>query len=99
MKNLKSQEKKIKNALIKKATGYDADEIMEEYSVNEDGIQHLSKRRVSKKHFAPDISAIKLFLSYWNEHSLNELEKMSDEELIEERNKLIKLLEEKTSKK
>lgn len=43
---------KVESALFKRATGYDYDEVKEEY---EDG--ELSKRTVIKKHVAPDTTA------------------------------------------
>ncbi len=87
-------EKKIKKALIKRALGYDADEVVEEYSYDEEGIAKLSKKKVTKKHFAPDISAMKILLERYGNLSKEEIELMSDEELKAERNRLISLLEE-----
>ena len=77
-------EEKIKKALIKKAMGYDA---------KENGEQHLAKRKVSKKHYAPDITAIKLLIAYFSEQTIDELDKLSDDELMKERNRLLNLLE------
>jgi len=87
-----NNEKKIKSAIIKKATGYDADEITEEYVIDENGIQVLNKRKIIKKHYPPDISAVKIFLSYYGEKTLSELENMTDEELKAEKIRLINLL-------
>lgn len=87
-----NDEEKIKLALIKKATGYDADEITEEYAVNENGEEVLNKKKITKKHYPPDISAVKIFLSYYGEKTLSELENMSDEELRKEKERLINLL-------
>ena len=87
-------EKKLKKALIKRALGYDADEVVEEYSFDEDGKAKLSKKKVTKKHFAPDISAMKILLERYGNMSKEEIELMSDEELKAERIRLIKLLEE-----
>ena len=87
-------EKKLKKALIKRALGYDADEIVAEYSFDEDGKAKLSKKKITTKHFAPDISAMKIFLERYGNLSKEEIELMSDEELKAERIRLIKLLEE-----
>ncbi|MDD3397571.1 MAG: hypothetical protein PHR96_03425 [Clostridia bacterium] len=85
-------EEKIKLALIKKATGYDADEITEEYTVNENGEEILNKKKITKKHYPPDISAVKIFLSFYGGKTLSELENMTDEELKTEKERLINLL-------
>lgn len=87
-------EKKLKKAIIKRALGYDADEVVEEYSYDEEGKPKLSKKRVTRKHYAPDISAMKILIERYGNLSREEIELMSDEELRAERNRLIKLLEE-----
>ena len=87
-------EKKLKKAIIKRALGYDADEVVEEYSYDEEGKPKLSKKRVTKKHYAPDISAMKILIERYGNLSREEIELMSDEELRAERNRLKKLLEE-----
>ena len=87
-------EKKLKKALIKRAIGYDADEVVEEYSYDDEGTPKLSKKKVTKKHYAPDISAMKILIERYGNLSKEEIELMSDEELKEERNRLIRLLEE-----
>ena len=87
-------EKKLKEALIKRALGYDADEVVEEYSYGEDGTPKLSKKKVTKKHYTPDISAMKILIERYGNLSKEEIELMSDEELRQERNRLIKLLQE-----
>ena len=87
-------EKKLKKALIKRALGYDADEVVVEYSYDDEGTPKLSKKKVTKKHYAPDISAMKILIERYGNLSKEEIELMSDEELKEERNRLIRLLEE-----
>ena len=42
-------EEEIKNALLKKALGYESDEIVEEYTTDENGNSILSKRKITKK--------------------------------------------------
>ena len=87
-------EKKLKKALIKRALGYDADEVVEEYSFDEEGTAKLCKKKVTKKHYAPDISAMKILIERYGNLRREEIELMTDEELKAERNRLIKLLEE-----
>ena len=82
---------KIQKSLIKKALGYRYDEVIEEYTIGEDG-EKLSKRKVTTKDVPPDISAVKLLLDSLNvEH--NDFESMSDEELKIEINRAIELLQ------
>jgi len=88
-----NSEKKIRQALIKRAVGYDAEEVVEEFSYDESGDQFLNKKKVSSKHFSPDVSAIKILLEYYGEKSFDELERMTDEELSKERDRLLLLLE------
>lgn len=86
-------EKKINDALYKKAVGYETDEIVEEYAVDESGDYVLNKRRVTKKHISPDLSAAKLLLDKLSNINVNELKEMSEEELTEQKLKLIELLQ------
>ena len=52
---------KIREALIRRAVGYDTEETVEEYSgTGEDGT--MCRRKVTKKNIPPDISAAKLLL-------------------------------------
>lgn len=81
-----TEEKKLKTALLKKALGYEAKEVIEEY-VSDDGEIRLSKKKVTKKNVPPDITAIKLLLG-----EKTPLTEMSDEELLKERERLIGLL-------
>ncbi len=89
IKSVLSQ-KKLKDALLKKALGYDCTETVTEYVSDEDGVK-LSKKKVTKKNVPPDITALKMLLTE-NDKDLSE---MSDEELQKEKARLIKLLAEK----
>lgn len=77
----------IKKALLKKAQGFYADEIIEEYVVDENGKEKLQKKKVTKKYVPADLSASKLLLDYYNERPEN-YENMSDEELDKQAEKL-----------
>ena len=56
--------KKITQALVKKAIGYDTVETVEEFS-EADGEIKLLKRKVTTKSVPPDVSAVKLLLLYF----------------------------------
>lgn len=81
-------ESDFKNALIKKALGYDATEVVEEYVSGEEGEIKLTKKKVTKKNVPPDLTAIKLLMG---EDSLA-LSDMTDEELEKEKERLLKML-------
>lgn len=84
--------KKITQALVKKAIGFDTVETVEEFAET-DGELRLLKRKVTTKSVPPDVSAAKLLMDMQsNEHDITD---MTDEELEKERQRLIKLLEEK----
>ncbi len=92
---------KYKTALIKKALGYDATEVVEEYVSDDSGEIKLSKKKVTKKNVPPDLTALKILLDQ-TEVNVSE---MSDEQLEEEKQRLLQLLndfnekEEKIAKK
>ena len=81
----------VKTALLKKAMGYDASEITEEYSVGENGEVTLSKRKVIKKNVPPDVAAIKYLLECEGS-GVKSVDKMTEEELLAEKEKLLKEL-------
>ena len=87
-KNVTKQE--LLEALIKKALGYDATEVVEEYVGNDDGEVKLSKKKVTTKNVPPDMSALKILL----DDSQKEVGQMTDEELEKEKLRLINLLKE-----
>lgn len=82
------EEEQIKRALLRRAVGFDADEVIEEYGFSE-GEAVLVKRKVTKKKVPPDVSAAKLLL----EESAP-LSALSDEELEKEKQRLLNLLKE-----
>ncbi len=90
----KLNQKKLRTALIKKALGYDATEIIEEYVGGEEGEIRLSKKKVTKKEVPPDVTALKILLET-EEKPISEL---SDDELEQEKTRLLKLLENKCKK-
>lgn len=86
------EQDKIKKALLKKALGYNADEVVKEYAYDDEGEAKLLKKKVTKKHFSPDISAVKVLLERYYHTYQEEISSMSDEQLLSEKEKLIKLL-------
>lgn len=73
------------DVLYKKARGYDVEEINREYVVDEDGNKKLVKEKTTVKHIPPDLSALKAYMELKD----TELSKMSNEELIKEKERLI----------
>lgn len=89
MENQKKQ-KQVEKALLKKALGYQAKEVVEEFLAdNENGTEVLVKKKCTTKHMPPDVTAIKILLSYYDEKTFEELENMTDEELLAEKDKLL----------
>ena len=70
-------EEKIKRAIAKKAVGYSAKEVVEEYQ-DDDGVLKLTRRKVTKKHVPPDTQAAKMVMEGF---ALTSVENMTDEEL------------------
>jgi len=79
---------KIRNALIKRAVGYDTEETVEEYSGSGDDIT-MVRKKITRKNVPPDISAAKLLLE---ESGGDEYSAMTDEQLEEEKQRLLKML-------
>ncbi len=86
-KKLKS-ESDFKDALIKKALGYDVKEIIEEYVEGDNGEIKLVKKKVTIKNVPPDVTAIKYLLDDID----NSFDALSDEQLEEEKNRLLSLI-------
>lgn len=81
------QDSDVKKALLMCAVGFDTEETVEEFAM-QDGELALVKKKVTKKGVPPDIKAVKILLEK------DDLSAMSDDELIKEREELIKLLKE-----
>ncbi len=82
-------DERIKKAILKVALGYSLEEVTEEYGV-EDGELKLVKRRATKKDVPPDLKAVKLLLDE-RDYSV-----LSDEELEEEKRRLLAQLKEES---
>ena len=81
---------KLLKSLLKKAIGYNVSEVSEEYTVDNEGVEQLSKRKVTKKYIPPDLTALKTYLELTE--SENDYENLTDEELLKIKNDLIKEL-------
>lgn len=90
-------DQEFKDALMKKALGFESDEIVEEYYTDEKGNSILSKRKITKKFNPPDVTALKFLLEQSQIYD-DEISKMTDEELLKERDRLLKLLKEEETK-
>ena len=88
------EDKDLKDALYKKAVGFLSDEIVEEYSLDENGNSVLNKRKVTKKFNPPDINAVKFLMEQKGLFSDEKLSHMTLSELKEEKKRLLKLLKE-----
>jgi hypothetical protein len=82
---------KVVKALKKRALGYETTEITEEYVDDGEGGIKMLKRKVIQKNVPPDVSAVKLYVELTGESSIKNL---SDEELQEEKIRLLKMLKE-----
>ena len=89
----KSIDGDINSALLKKALGFDAKEIVEEYALDSEGEVKLSKKKVTTKCVPPDVSALKMLLD--RDAPLSEF---SDEELEAEKLRLIEILRQSEKK-
>lgn len=95
MKENKIDNKKLKKALIKKALGYDTKEIVEEYVQSDEGDIKLSKKKVTKKAVPPDMTALKLLM----EEDLTDIDRMTDEELEYEKQRLLEKIKKEEKEK
>ncbi len=90
-----NEEGLIKKALLKKALGYSTREVVEEYVLDEDGVKRLAKKKITKKNVSPDIAAMRVLIERYGEDDYAaKLRSMTDKQLQEERDRLLKLLKE-----
>lgn len=75
----------IFDAVVKRACGYEAQEVVEEYAMV-DGSLELVKKRITKKDVPPDISAAKMIFDS------NDVDGLSDEQLEIEKRRLLEEL-------
>lgn len=82
--------KKLSKALIKRALGYSTKEVVEEFNKDDEKLV-LTKRKVTKKSVPADITAVKVLLEMFSDKA-QDFSKMTDEELLCERDKLLERL-------
>ncbi|MDE6614002.1 MAG: hypothetical protein K2K24_00680 [Clostridia bacterium] len=80
----------IEKAVFRRAIGYDIQEVTEEYS----GENELLKRKISSKHYPPDMTAVKTMLELGLDN--DELKSMSDSQLVELKLRLLNQLNDMT---
>lgn len=79
----------LQQVLLKKAVGYKTKETVEEFGMVE-GDLTLLKKKVSVKHYPPDLTAIQLLLN--SNNKTFEISNYTDEELELEKQRLVKQL-------
>ncbi|MBQ8291129.1 MAG: hypothetical protein IJX88_01280 [Clostridia bacterium] len=84
---MEKEQGKIEEALLKVALGYQVAEVTEEYA-EVDGKLKLTKRKRTKKDIPPDLKAMQLLL----ENGGGTLAELSDEQLEEEKERLLAVL-------
>lgn len=89
---MKSQEEKLNEVLMKVAKGCRIEEIVEEYA-EVDGQMRLVKRKETRKDIPPDIKAVQML-----QGSVGEEKTLSDEQLEEEKLRLLQALQAAQSK-
>lgn len=84
------EDSSVKQALKRCAVGFETGEVVEEFAV-ENGELKLVKKKVTRRDIPPDIKAVKMLLEGENYSQL------SDEQLEQERQRLIEILKENDS--
>ncbi|MBQ6728327.1 MAG: hypothetical protein IJQ87_05230 [Clostridia bacterium] len=92
--NKKANGEDINSALLKKALGFDAKEIVEEYASDGDGEIRLSKKKITIKSVPPDVAALKMLLEL-----KTPLSEYTDDELEEEKQRLLEVICQNEKKK
>ena len=90
---MKTQEEKLNEVLMKVAKGCRIEEIVEEYA-EVDGQMRLIKRKETRKDIPPDIKAVQMLQGSGGEERV-----LSDEQLEEEKARLLAALQAAQAKK
>lgn len=88
------EQDKLSGALMTRAVGCTTEEVVEEYAWDsEQQDMHLVKRKITRKSLPPDIGAVKTMLELYGDDD-NQYAKLSDQDLLKEKDKLLKILRE-----
>lgn len=82
------------DALKIKAFGYQTKEIIEEYALDDNENERLIKKKVTQKNIPPDITAVKVLLELEQMQNQTDIDKLTNEELDEKIDEIIKKLKE-----
>ena len=82
---------KVDEALLNRAIGFSKDDITEEFSIVEDELV-LVKKKKNTKYYPPELKAIEMLKEEYG--AVNEYSDMSLDELNKEREKLLEMLKE-----
>lgn len=83
--------KTLKDALVKKATGYMSEESVDELVADQSGDMKIVKRKITTKYVPPDLSAARLLFEMTGDKTFD-FASMSDEELYAEKERLTQML-------
>jgi hypothetical protein len=83
--------KVVTKSLLDLAKGAVVKEKTEEFALDENGSVFLKSRKITQKHLAPDLQAIKTLMEFKENDGLDDL---SDEELEREKQRILKKIEE-----
>ena len=88
----KDVKKELSKAVMSKANGCEAREVIEEYVFDEQTEDiKLVKKKVTTKYLPPDITAVKMYLGM-TQNSTDVYQKMTDAELVSEKKRLLNIL-------
>ena len=91
---MKDKETELSEALLSLAKGYTIEEVVEEYA-EVDGEMRLTKRKETRRDIPPDLKAVQMLL----ESSGADVSGLTDEQLEEEKARLLALLEKEKKEK
>ena len=80
----------VEKAIVRKALGYEAEEVVEEF----DRENELIRRKVTTKHYPPDMSAVKVMAEL--RVGEDDIDRLSDAELEKLKTKLLLQLKDMT---
>lgn len=93
-----NKKKKLEQALYERAIGFTQEDVSEEFGMVDNSLK-LIKRKTSKKYYPPEIRAIEMMMENFSPD--DDLKNKNLDELLKERERLIKMLDkaEKNDKK